>query len=154
MSSERQLRRAGLRATPIRVRVLDVITDASGALVPAQILDLVQERGDADRVSVYRALDVLVERSLVVRTSGPDRTYRYCSGDPGARVHSHFYCTRCGTTRCLAPEAVSLDAALLPEDATIGRIEVRVEGVCGGCCFGDQPPMEGAGACATGKSGW
>ncbi|MBU1001842.1 MAG: transcriptional repressor [Proteobacteria bacterium] len=149
MSSERQLREAGLRATPIRVRVLDVITDAPGALIPAEILGLVQEGGDADRVSVYRALDVLVGRSLVVRTSGPDRTYRYCSGGAGAGVHSHFYCTRCGTMRCLAPGAVSLDATLLPEDATIGRIEVRLEGVCGECGPG-KSLSGGLGACATG----
>ncbi|BBD08692.1 Fur family transcriptional regulator [Desulfovibrio ferrophilus] len=133
MRGEDLLRDSGLRATSIRVRVLEAVVDASGALAQAEILDRVQEQGDADRVSVYRALDALVERHLVVRTSGPDRSYRYCSGDAGACAHSHFYCSRCGAMRCLPPGAFTLDSDLLPEDSVVDRIEMRVEGLCGDC---------------------
>lgn len=133
MSAEQRLVDSGLRATPIRVRVLDAVIRAPGALAPAEILDEMQHSGGADKVSVYRTLDALVERRLVVRTSGPDRTFRYCSGDGNAHTHSHFYCTRCGATSCLPPGTAVVDESLLPEGARVERVEVRVEGVCGRC---------------------
>jgi len=136
MNAERRLGRSGLRATPIRLRVLDAVVNAPGALAPAEILDRVQERGEADRVSVYRALDALVEHRLVVRTSGPDRTFRYCSGNADAHTHSHFYCTGCGAMLCLPPETFAVDESLLPEGAAVQRVEVRVEGLCAACRAG------------------
>lgn len=129
------LRRAGVRATNKRKLVLAAVLEAGSAVPPGELLERGAVSGAMDRATLYRTLDLLADKGLVARTLGPDRVFRYCGGGgaPGAVVHSHFYCERCGLMRCLPPEALSLDPALLPEEASVGHVEVRVDGICGAC---------------------
>lgn len=133
MRDSSRLQEAGVRPTDIRLRVFGAVSAAGQALSPGDILALLRRERATDKVSVYRALDVLVDGGLLVRTSGPDRSYRYCAGSGGADVHGHFYCTQCGAMGCLAPGAVSVSRDALPEGCVATGLEVRLEGVCASC---------------------
>lgn len=129
------LRGAGVRATRKRRLVLAAVLAAPVALPPGALLDEREIAGAMDRATLYRTLDLLAEAGLVLRTLGPDRSFRYCagSGEPQAGTHSHFYCLRCGQMRCLPHGALSIDQGQLPEAAAVGHVEVRLDGVCGEC---------------------
>jgi Fur family ferric uptake transcriptional regulator len=56
--------------------------------------------GRMNRVTLYRILDLLVERGVAARHNAGERSFRYCLGR-GVHGHSHFHCNRCGQTQCL-----------------------------------------------------
>jgi Fur family ferric uptake transcriptional regulator len=87
-------------------------------------------------VTVYRSLDLLVEKRLVDRISAGDRSFRYgLAPNANHRPHAHFYCTGCGRMECLNPESPRLDmepvSPILP--GVIERVEVRLDGICKAC---------------------
>ncbi|MBP8163590.1 MAG: transcriptional repressor, partial [Propionivibrio sp.] len=58
-----QIRRCGARATPARIRVLQLLRSTPGALSHNQIEQALGESA-LDRVTLYRVLDWLVESGL------------------------------------------------------------------------------------------
>lgn len=130
-TAEALLRRAGVEPTGRRLAVIGVMLAAGRALAPREIL---VGLGDLDatmnKVTLYRVLDLFVERGLAERHSSGDRSFRYCvAARPG---HHHFYCLRCGAMRCLDPALVRLRVEGL-DDVAIERFEVRLDGVCPAC---------------------
>ena len=98
------LQRAGLRRTPVRVAVLNVLTAAAGPLAVPQILDQLPTHTDV--VTVYRTLNTFTRKKLVHRMHGDDRTWLYALGGgtatrSPAHQHPHFVCDECGTVECL-----------------------------------------------------
>jgi Fur family ferric uptake transcriptional regulator len=102
------LRGAGLRRTPVRVGVLDVLAASLHPLGVPQVLDQLPD--DTDAVTVYRTLNTFTRKKLVHRVRGEERTWRYAltSKVPAAAArreqphgHAHFVCETCGTVECL-----------------------------------------------------
>ena len=60
----------GLDPTPSRMRVLEVIGHNSSPVSAQDIFTTVSRTANINRVTVYRILDVLVEKGLVQRLSG------------------------------------------------------------------------------------
>lgn len=130
----RLLRAAGVRATRKRVGVLDAVLAAERAVAPAELLERPELTALLDRATLYRTLDLLAERGLVLRTLGPDRAFRYCAGNgaPGGAAHGHFYCLRCHAMCCLPQAALAVEQ-VLPPGAAAGHVEIRVDGLCAAC---------------------
>lgn len=129
------LRSKGLRVTQPRLAVLQVLREADRPLSHADISERV---GDlrADRVTLYRNLDKLVEAGLVRCVSRDSGVGRYeAQGDPDVHGHhhAHFVCTDCGSVSCLPDEV----AVQRPRDDRWGRAladaQVELKGHCPDC---------------------
>lgn len=96
-----QLRSAGLRVTDARLAVLALL---SAGRAPMRASDLRRELGPSrcDRVTVYRALDVLVEAGLVRRALCPDGASGYEAAE-GAEEGYRVLCRRTGRTERVEP---------------------------------------------------
>lgn len=154
-SPSRMLARAGIGATPLRLAVVGAMAGAGRALPAGDILALVRRLRPANRVTLYRILDLLVEKGLARRHSAGDRAQRYClePGTAGA-PHGHAYCVRCGAMQCLPQGAGLADVAALGAGLAMDvlSVEVRIDGVCAVCRGHESPPAGAAVDAAPGNS--
>jgi Fur family ferric uptake transcriptional regulator len=125
-----------LDSTLNRVKVLEIVGNSPHPLSAQAIFEAVNRSQEINRVTVYRILDLLVEKRLVDRISAGDRSFRYgLAPNANHRPHAHFYCTGCGRMECLNPESPRLDmepvSPILP--GVIERVEVRLDGICKAC---------------------
>lgn len=136
------LRTAGLRRTPVRAGVLEVLANARGPMAVPQIIEQLPEHTDA--VTVYRTLNTFTRKRLVHRVHGEDRTWRYALStgnggtprQPNAHQHPHFVCDECGTVECL--EGSAIPKTLVPSLNVGARYAVRypevvLHGLCPKC---------------------
>ena len=100
-STEILLRAHGLRRTPVRVGVIELLQNARQPLSVPQMLAKLK---GVDTVTVYRTLNTFVGKKLVHRVRGDDRSWLYAVGDTHdepMHMHPHFVCDDCGTVECL-----------------------------------------------------
>jgi Fur family ferric uptake transcriptional regulator len=127
---------SGLGRTTNRLRVLEIIGEWSHPLSAQEIIEELNRTQEANRVTVYRILELLVDNKLVERISAGDRSFRYgLAPNANHKPHSHFYCVECGEMECLSPEQVNLDTQTLKRSflGLIERVEVRFDGICEDC---------------------
>jgi Fur family ferric uptake transcriptional regulator len=130
------LESAGLEPTTNRLRVMEIIGNNRFPLTAADILSTVERSQSINRVTVYRILDLLVDRKLVERLSAGGRAAHYgLAPNDNHAPHHHFFCTRCGRMDCLNPGSIYLSSDSLRKtfSGQIERIEIRVDGVCRNC---------------------
>jgi Fur family ferric uptake transcriptional regulator len=128
------LRGRGLRATPSRVAVLELLQNARHPISHAEVSE--QLAGQAwDPATLYRNLVDLAEAGLVRRSDVGDRVWRFelVGGDHDLSKHPHFVCTECGTVECLPPIELVLPRTKTPKSVKQRRIEVQVRGLCDAC---------------------
>lgn len=91
------IRERGLRATPARLAVCDVLSKASGPLTHAEVSKLLASR-DIDQTTVFRNLTDLAEVNLIRRIEVGDHVYRFewQGGVEHDTSHAHFVCVECG----------------------------------------------------------
>ncbi len=136
------LERAGLEATPLRLLTAHILAREGQALPAADILNQVRRHHRANKVTVYRILDLFVAKGLASRHSSGDRAFRYCLGPRfSPRAHCHAYCVRCGRMQCLpvGENLVNLSSLLLALPMDVEGVEVRIDGVCDACRRADRP---------------
>ncbi len=126
-----QIRRAGARATPARIRVLTLLRQAPTSLTHTEIESSL---GDLplDRVTLYRVLDWLVESGLAHKNIDAHRVYRFSAASDGEhKTHVHFRCELCGGVFCLnaAPPAVPE----LPDGFSLSHMDFDLRGRCATC---------------------
>lgn len=134
--AEAMLGRAGIDPTPLRLAVARVLVREGRALPAGDILALVRDAQPANKVTLYRILDLFVDKGLVRRHSSGDRAWRYCLAPRFAdRPHCHAYCVRCGRMDCLPAADGLVDVAALGPGLAmeVMAVEVRIDGVCAAC---------------------
>jgi Fur family ferric uptake transcriptional regulator len=91
------LDQAGHRKGAARNALIDLLASQRCALSALEIEDQLRA-GDrrVARASVYRILELLSERGLVVRLELGDGQARYELVDPGGEHHHHLLCDSCG----------------------------------------------------------
>jgi Fur family ferric uptake transcriptional regulator len=136
--AEAQLRAASVRITAARVKVLAALLGARCAFSHQNIQDTFV---DMDRVTLYRALDCLIDAQLAHKIAGDDRIYRYSAGtehaennhvSPGGQQlaqhqHSHFKCTRCTKVFCLDSSGEAKVMAYVTPNPTRPQSTLRQE---------------------------
>jgi Fur family transcriptional regulator, ferric uptake regulator len=130
------LQAKGLRVTAPRLAVLSALLQAENPLSHAELSLRVGEL-QADRVTLYRNLDKLVEAGLARCVSRDGGIGRYEAVGQDANqpdhAHPHFVCTDCGTVSCLPAElAVQVQA----EDRwarALADAHVELKGHCPDC---------------------
>ncbi len=133
---EMMMRNAGLKALPNRRRVLEIVGGSSSPLTAREIYQTFVRGRAINRVTLYRILDLLVERRLIERISAGDRSFRYgLAGNRFHPPHPHFYCTQCGHMECLHPQSLAVDIEALRKTypSLINRVEIRLDGICKDC---------------------
>jgi Fur family ferric uptake transcriptional regulator len=121
--AERELARAGHRSGGAREEVLALLARQSCCLSAQDIHDALRARGRAvGLASVYRALDVLGQLSLVRRVD-VDGTACFEPADPSGEHHHHAICDRCG--KLAAFEDPELERLI---DGVADRLGYAVEG--------------------------
>ena len=139
------LRLRGLDPTPHRLRIMEVIGNNSSPIGAQEIFTMVGRTVNINRVTVYRILELLVERGLVERLSGRGRSLLYgmapCEHHP---AHPHFHCRNCGAMHCLQPFNLRVDIKEVQCSfaGEIREVEVRIHGVCQNCLHTEQVSME------------
>jgi Fe2+ or Zn2+ uptake regulation protein len=128
-----QLHSAGLRATAIRLAVLDVLQTMPHAGVQAIVEAVQQVLGTGSRQAVYDTLDQLLVAELVrrIEPAGSPARYEVRVGDN----HHHVVCRRCG--RAADVDCAIGEAPCLEPSHTHGFIldeaEVTFWGLCPEC---------------------
>jgi len=130
-----------LSSTPNRLKVLEVIGNNNYPLNPHEIIDLLSRTTNINRVTVYRILDLLVEKKLIDRISSGGRSFHYgLAPNEHHQPHPHFYCRKCGSMECLNPESLHLD--IKPLNLTfpglIDNVQVCLDGICKNCLKNEE----------------
>ncbi len=132
------LEKANGRITPARLAVLRILLDAETALSHLEIEQTAEQQGlSFDRVTLYRALDWLVEQRMAHKIKGADRIGRYNAQLEHKHQHAHFQCNYCSQIYCLE----HLQPAFLfnlPDGYQLEAVELTLQGCCPQC---RQPPI-------------
>jgi Fur family ferric uptake transcriptional regulator len=101
-----RLRERGLRSTPQRRTVIEVLAATDGHVTGAELVELCRAR-DASTIpsTVYRTLDVLEELGLV--RHGHDPNGREEFHVLPVADHGHLHCRECGATWEIGEEAAA-----------------------------------------------
>lgn len=123
--------REGLRLTEPRRAVFRLLTKSHE---PLSIADIVKRAPKADRVSVYRTID-LFDRLGIVRSVSFGWKLRYELTSPFKAHHHHLSCTKCDKLIDVHSQkfeqivaSVSKEHGFAPEDHTF-----EINGVCRDC---------------------
>lgn len=131
-----------LAPTPHRLSVMEVIGNSTSPIGANEIYKRICKTVDINRVTVYRILDLLVEKKLVERLSGMGRSLLYgispCEHHP---AHPHFHCKKCGAMYCLQPFTFNIDIKNLHGvfAGEMKDVEIRINGVCRDCLREEAP---------------
>lgn len=128
------LRRRGLRWTPQRRLILDVIGETDGHVTGAELVERCRDVDAATTPStVYRTLRVLEEIGVVRHAHGPDGREEFHVRPE--REHGHLHCAHCGGSWEIgAEEAAGTVAAFRDRwdfDVDLGHL--TVVGRCATC---------------------
>ncbi|HUJ63521.1 MAG TPA: Fur family transcriptional regulator [Kofleriaceae bacterium] len=133
------VRGKGLRATPSRLAVLELLRASDSPMSHGDVADRLASQA-WDRATIYRNLTDLAEAGLVRRTDVGDHVWRFeaVSGEHEAGSHPHFVCTECGTVECLPELELAVRRAPQsrgkpPRAVKQRQVEVHVRGLCDAC---------------------
>ncbi len=127
---------SGLEATVNRIHILETIGNNNCPLTAVDIFNIVDRTQSMNRVTVYRILDLLVEKKILERLNvGSKAAYYGLAPNENHAPHPHFYCTECGQMDCLNSESININADRLKKSfpGEIQKVEVRVDGICKNC---------------------
>jgi len=125
----------GLRLTPVRRKVLEILLGEHRALGAYAILDLLREAGFGSQPPVaYRALDFLTAHGFVHRIERLN-AFVACAHPGQAHAPAFMICRKCNAVAeaQAAPEETGLGAAADAAGFRIERAIVEAEGICPLC---------------------
>ncbi len=133
------LRARGLRWTPQRRLILEVLAGTTGHITGSELVDRCRAR-DAETIpsTVYRTLDVLEELGYVRHSHGADGREEY-HVLPGGE-HAHLRCLACGGSWEVEPEEAQELVARLGASRgfEVTLSHVTIGGRCRGCAPGAE----------------
>lgn len=128
------LRQQGYRLTPQRELIVEAIAHSGRHMTAEEVLEIVRQKASAVNIAtVYRTLDLLVEKGLATRTDLGEGRVVYATVRHGP--HIHLVCRRCG--RVLEADAAllaSLTAALRDQyHFCCDTTHLALTGLCEAC---------------------
>lgn len=129
----RALRERGLRVTPQRLTVAEVLAERGEHVTAEALFSQVRERQPGVALpTVYATLDLLVELGLIRRLLGESGAVLY---DPDLTEHHHLVCSRCGAVTDIEVPVGDdrLLAAARQQGFEPDRAQVVVSGLCPSC---------------------
>ncbi|HEY7589966.1 MAG TPA: Fur family transcriptional regulator [Candidatus Limnocylindrales bacterium] len=135
-----RLRERGLRWTPQRQTLVEVLSRSDGHVTGSELVERCREVDPATTPStVYRTLDVLEEIGLLRHGHGPAGREEF-HVLPKAE-HGHLHCQDCGATREIEPaDAAGLVSALRRRHGfEVDLSHVTIVGRCAACASDASP---------------
>lgn len=135
-----RLRAAGLRWTPQRGAVLDVLADVDGHVTGAELVERSRHIDPETTPStVYRTLDVLEQLGVVAHSHGREGRQEF-HVNPVAD-HGHLVCSGCGASWELGADEVRPLVERLKADRgfAVSVDHLTVEGRCATCAAAGAP---------------
>lgn len=134
MPAPLQLRRAGLRVTAPRVKVLELLRELGGHHAADELVLELRARGiRLSRASVFNVLhDLCAARVIMLTDVGPGRAMY----EAAETWHHHFVCRVCGTVvdvQCVIGEKPCLEAQTPGPGYQIDEAQVIFRGYCPDC---------------------
>jgi Fur family ferric uptake transcriptional regulator len=132
------VRARGLRATPSRLAVLEVVRATESPVSHGEVADKLASQA-WDRATIYRNLTDLAQVGLLRRTDVGDHVWRFEAINHDAAAHPHFVCTECGAVECLPEIELTLRRpepsrrVRAPRAVKQRQVEVQVRGLCDSC---------------------
>lgn len=137
------LRDHKLKATDIRLKVLDIMINSDVALSHSDIKERIQQ-DDIDKVTLYRTLNSFTEKGLAHKVATEDRNWQYAvhvveNDDSNFEItpdsdHAHFICDKCEKIYCFPFESGGTNVSLSnTKGFEISSYEVRLHGFCPEC---------------------
>lgn len=133
---EKIIEKSDLPPTRNRLKILEIVGNNNTPLSANDIFETISRTEDINRVTVYRILDLLVEKGVVDRIRGGGRSFYYgLAPNENHPSHPHFYCRRCGNLECLNPDGLRLNTENIERTfaGVIEKVEVRLDGICKTC---------------------
>lgn len=133
--AEAEAARLGLRLTPVRHRVLEILLEAHRAMGAYEVLDRLAAEGFGNQPPVaYRALEFLVENGLAHRVR---RLNAFAACMHPGEVHAPVFliCRACDAVAEApgAPVRAALDAGAEALGFTVERASIEAVGLCPAC---------------------
>jgi Fur family transcriptional regulator, ferric uptake regulator len=134
-----RLRSLGLRWTPQRRILVEVLATTDGHVTGAELVERCRAV-DPDTIpsTVYRTLDVLEELGIVRHSHGADGREEF-HVLPAAE-HAHLYCRRCGGSWELSTEdpavAATVDSFEAARGFAVDVSHLSMTGLCASCRAG------------------
>ena len=132
----------GLRLTPLRRRVLEQIAGSHTAVGAYDLLERLTRPGERRLapISVYRALDSLVEAGIVHRLESRNAFFACHAPHAGDRRQVVLACEACGVVAEMPAHTVfeELGAIARSSRFTPGRMLIEVIGTCEPCSLSDS----------------
>lgn len=131
----KELKNQKLKATPKRLAILRVLTDATVYLGPKEIWE--QLKKDFKKLglpTVYRNLEELVDAGLVSRIIHPNRRLYYFLCE-NRQHHHHFICVQCGKVQDIgfcAQDQLHKEVTRLHGGKILSHT-LQVNGLCSSC---------------------
>jgi Fur family ferric uptake transcriptional regulator len=133
-SVRERLRARGLRWTPQRRTLVEVLAETEGHVTGAELVERCRQRDPATTPStVYRTLDVLEELEIVRHGHGPDGREEYHVLPES--VHGHLHCEACGARWEIGRDEAAAVVALLDAERgfEVDLSHVTIVGRCRAC---------------------
>ncbi|MBQ0824893.1 transcriptional repressor [Microvirga sp. HBU67558] len=134
--SEAVCRSKGARLTPIRRRVLEALHGVDGPLGAYDLVDLLGSQGRRMApITIYRALDFLIEQDLVHRLASRNAYIASSGTVAGTRTTAFLICEGCGDVNEIAsPDVAETVLKVLREQGYQPRTKVlEITGRCTRC---------------------
>jgi Fur family zinc uptake transcriptional regulator len=134
--SEAICRGRGARMTPIRRRVLEALHASPKPMGAYELADVLAPRGHRIApITVYRALDFLIDQGLAHRLASLNA---YIASQPGSTAHhasAFLICEGCGSVNEItSPEVAETVMGILTKQGFKSRAKVlEITGRCTGC---------------------
>lgn len=145
--AERLCSARGVRLTPLRRRVLELVQSQREAVKAYDLLAMLSTRGRAAKPpTIYRALDFLLEQGLVHRVASLN-AFIGCDHPDTPHAPHLLLCTQCGRVQELHSAAVdaAVDAAVAATGFAAHRARLEVQGLCVQCAAAEPRDGQPAG---------
>lgn len=127
-----RLERSGLRATPQRLHVYQVLRQQQDHPTAEEVFIRAKAgMPDISMATVYNCLDALVQCGLVRLVTLDRAATRYCSN---MQQHHHFYCDQCGGAYDIdQPVHQAAPRVPVPKGFRAETYELVIHGLCPAC---------------------
>jgi len=126
----------GLKKTAIRLKVLEYLVKKQSAISQPELEK--KFKNEADRVTLYRVLNVLQKKGIVHKIIDLEGTSRYalcfskdCTDDHHHDEHIHFNCNKCDRVVCITDSITP--KIKLPRNFRLSHITLNAVGICDKC---------------------
>ena len=136
-------RRRGVRLTSQREKVLDVLAQSHRPMGAYEIIDTMAEDGKRPApITVYRALDFLVQQGLAHRIESRNAFVACMAGEAAHDTVVFLICRECGNVGEAIAEGVGTEIDRVAKDSgfTPDLTVVEIDGQCAHCAGSQQRP--------------